>query len=119
MKRYSYEELCRGADIPWYLGRVYESFVSRHIYYDIIPLNYLRRWMRVLGIRWNRWRHEPDIIDLRFRTAIKIAKEDGWKAGYEYGEKSGMRRAMIIQECCKKKIIDEHEAKFDQPGGEA
>lgn len=65
----------------WYYGLAYNKFHRRVQVFMIIPLNYIVRFLRLISVKWDKFRCRPGIVD---RMVLKIiqAGREGAKRGF-------------------------------------
>ena len=116
-----------GVKVPWYLGKVYGDYTLMYTYYAPIPFNYPCRWIHRLSTWWNRFRQGMKKADYQTIVDIHSAKQEGWKAGFEYGVKKGWKDANDRLTCMMEAMVEErserrlkeYKESFDLPGDEA
>ena len=68
---------------PWYYGFSYDELYSENSVFCIIPLNFLVRWSRHLGNRWDYYRQRGDSFHKRMRALIKHHQKVGYYKGLD------------------------------------
>ncbi len=93
--RISQREMCEGSLLPpWYFGLTYQSDISCHSVFHILPLNYLIRFGLLIRHCWGRLRYKKSWFDKRIREVGMEGFRKGFDEGFKQGEDDGKEKAM-------------------------